>query len=71
LVHFPHVPIKEVDYDRAAEGFNVCRREGIAAGAIDMLICAIALRIEAPVHTTDADFARYAGALGITLFERA
>jgi predicted nucleic acid-binding protein len=57
-----------IDHDRAAESFNACRARGIAAGDIDMLICALAIRHRLPIFTADADLKRYAKVLPIRLY---
>lgn len=64
---FPDLPLASVDYERAAEFFNTCRRRGVAASAIDLLICAASARYEVPIYTTDADFRRYAAVLKLRL----
>lgn len=64
---FPDQPLAEVDYESAAEMSNRCRAAGIASAAIDVLICAASVRLEAAILTTDPDFARYAAVLPITL----
>ena len=48
------------DYDEAAICANRCIAAGIASSAVDMLICAVAIRLDAPILTTDQDFVRYA-----------
>ena len=69
LANFPHLMIEEIDYDHAAECYNLCRRAGVAATSVDMLICAVALRADIPVLTLDADFKRYAAIIGVTLYD--
>ncbi len=69
LRHFPYIPVLDGDYDAAASCFNLCRRAGVSAGAIDMLLCAVALRAEVTLMTCDADFVRYADVLDLALFE--
>lgn len=59
LSPFPLLEILPPDYDRAAAFFNACRRHGVTGSAVDMLVCAVASRVGAPVFTTDPDFARY------------
>lgn len=66
---FPHLTIVPEDYDRAARCFSTCRSQGIAGTPIDMLICAVAIRVGVPVYTTDADFSRYARILAVELHE--
>jgi predicted nucleic acid-binding protein len=56
---FPNVGLDSVDYEEAARISSDCRRTGIATSAIDMLICAVCLRNDWDVFTTDRDFERY------------
>ena len=53
----------------AADFFNACSAAGIAAGAVDMMICVAANLHDVPVFSTDPDFQRYARYLPITLHE--
>jgi len=69
LSDFPHLGIDVVDYDRAAEFFNVCRAQGITGGPIDMLISAVAYRYEVPIFSQDTDFMRYARHLPLRLHQ--
>lgn len=64
---FPDVDVGTVDHESAAEAFNRCRAKGVAGSPVELLICAVAIRLEAPVFTTDADFAGYARHLSIRL----
>ena len=56
------------DYEEAARMHNQCRTKGITGSTIDFLICAVAQRRSWQVFTTDRDFERYAGLLGLELF---
>ncbi len=67
LGDFRYVEILATDYDQAACFFNRCRSHGIAGTAVDLLICAVAHRVDIPVFTTDGDFRRYAPHVGIRL----
>jgi predicted nucleic acid-binding protein len=67
LADFPNLGIDAVDYDRAAEFFNVCRAQGITGGPIDMLISAVAYRHHVPVFSGDTDYVRYAQHLPLRL----
>jgi hypothetical protein len=58
------------DFERAAEHFNTCRARGIQGSNTDFLICAAAERRRFPILTTDADFARFAKVLPISLHGR-
>lgn len=68
LGDFRMLTISLLDYDQAAAHYNRCRARGIAATAVDMLICALADRYRLPVMTTDRDFLRYRDCLEIDLY---
>jgi predicted nucleic acid-binding protein len=55
------------DYEEAARMSNQCRTKGVAGSAIDFLICAAAGRRGWQIFTTDRDFERYAGVVGVKL----
>lgn len=55
------------DFERAAEHYNLCRGRGVQGSNTDFLICSVAERRQFPILTTDADFARFARVLPITL----
>jgi predicted nucleic acid-binding protein len=55
------------DYEAAAQAYNICESKGIAASAVDMLICAVAQRRGMSIFTTDPDFERYAQVLPLKL----
>lgn len=59
LNDMPHLATTLAEYDQAAEYFNFCSARGVAATAIDMLICATAVRNRIPVFSVDGDFRRY------------
>ena len=69
LKAFPDLPLETVDFERAAEFFNICRRNGIQGSNTDFLICAVAERYDLAIFTTDNDFDNYRALLPITLFE--
>ena len=56
LAEIPNLPLDEEDDENAAAYYNICRQRGIQATAIDLLICAVAVRHELKVFTTDTDF---------------
>lgn len=68
LRDFPDTPVLTEDYEEAARASNRCRSSGVAASPVDMLICAVALRLDWEVFTEDQDFSRYRRLLGIRLF---
>lgn len=65
---FPYLRVSLQDHDRAAECFNACRAGGVAGTAVDMLICAVALRHDLPIMSLDADYRHYSSCLSIRLF---
>jgi len=63
------VPTLNDDYVAAAELSNICRCKGVQGSPIDFLICAIAIRSNLPIMTTDKDFLEYAKHIPIRLVE--
>ena len=60
MAHFPRLFAHEEDHRLAAEIVNKCQSGGIAAGTMDALIAAQAIRAGAEVLTADRDFTRIA-----------
>ena len=69
LSFFEDTPLKDTDYELAAELCNQCRKKGIQGSHIDFLICAVAKKIDVPIFTTDKDFSRYQKAISIKLYK--
>lgn len=69
LSYFPNILMKRKDYEKAAEFYNLCRRNGIIGSHGDMLICAAAYRRGLAILTTDPDFQYYARHLPINLLD--
>lgn len=67
LRSFEDEPLEPEDYEEAARCNNRCRAAGVAVTAVDILICAVAMRRGFEISTTDPDFKRYAERLPITL----
>lgn len=67
LTAFPDLPILMEDYVTAAAYFNLCRSRGVQGSNTDFLICAVAVRMQVAVFTTDQDFAHFAKHLPLTL----
>ena len=65
---FPDQYLQINDYEKAAEFFNACRRQGIQGSNTDFLICAAAANRNYAIFTTDHDFSRFRAAVGVTLF---
>jgi hypothetical protein len=53
---FNDLSINELDYERAAEFSNSCRRAGVQGSHIDFLICSAAAGNSAAILSTDKDF---------------
>lgn len=68
LRDFPDTPVATVDYEEAVRAANQCRRAGIPTSLVDMLVCAIALRHDWEIFSTDRDFTHYRNVLKIRLF---
>ena len=64
---FPDVTLGVADYEEAAVCFNRCRSKGVQGSNTDFLLCALALRMNAAILTTDGDFGSFARILQITL----
>lgn len=60
---FPDELIGTADYEAAAKASNDCRARGIAVSAVDILICAVAMKRGLLIFTTDPDFRTYARVL--------
>ena len=60
---FPDQPLEGADFEYAAQLSNQCRRTGVTGSVVDLLICAIAVKRNWPVFTTDQDFRNYAEVL--------
>jgi predicted nucleic acid-binding protein len=63
----PDVALDGSDYEEAASCFNRCRSKGVQGSNTDFLLCAVALRLDAGILTTDKDFERFARILQVKL----
>jgi len=68
LQNFSDEDIEIEDYEEAARCSNRCRARGVAATAIDILICAFAVRRNYSLFADDNDFAKYADVLNLNLY---
>lgn len=64
---FIDFPLDPVDYERASEFYNTCRKKGVQGSHIDFLICAAAFNNELSIFTVDKDFERFSQSLDIEL----
>jgi len=69
LSYFPNEPTIDVDYETAAEYSNLCRRNGIQGSHADFLICAVAIRMNMKIYTSDKDFHHYSRHLALQLHD--
>ena len=69
LAAFLDVPLAAEDYVTAAKFYNLCRAKGIQGSNTDFLICAVAVRHDLSVFTTDGDFPHFAKCLPIVLHD--
>jgi predicted nucleic acid-binding protein len=68
LNYFDNEPVLDADYIEAARFSNHCRQKGIQGSHIDFLMCAVSVRLEAEILTTDKDFIFYQEHLPIKLY---
>ena len=66
---FVDLPLTAEDYVTAAKFYNLCRAKGIQGSNTDFLICAVAVRHDLSVFTTEGDFPHFAKCLPIVLHE--
>lgn len=64
---FDDLALDALDYEEAATCFNRCRAKGRQGSNTDFLICAVSLRRDLAVLTTDADFEGFARVLHVKL----
>jgi predicted nucleic acid-binding protein len=69
IAAFPDIPLETADHIMAAQFFNTCRAKGIQGSNTDFLICAVAVRRQLSIFTTDGDFPHFAKHLPILLQE--
>ncbi len=55
--------IASADYIQAARMFNTCQDHGVGCGPIDMLLCAVAARLQCDILTCDQGLRRCADVL--------
>jgi predicted nucleic acid-binding protein len=64
---FPDVALDESDHEEAATCFNQCRSRGLQGSNTDFLMCAVSLRRDVAILTTDRGFDGFAKVLGFEL----
>ncbi len=68
LRSFPDEVIDPSDYEEAAKAGNRCRTKGVAVSIVDILLCAVAIKRQWAVFTTDPDFSNYAKVLPLRTY---
>jgi predicted nucleic acid-binding protein len=69
LAAFPDLPIEAEDHELAASYYDLCRSKGIQGSNTGFLICAVGVRHQLEIYTTDADFGLFARFLPIVLHQ--
>jgi predicted nucleic acid-binding protein len=67
LRSFPDEVVDTSDYEDAAKGGNNCRAKGVVVSIADILLCAVAIKREWAIFTTDPDFSNYARVLPLRI----
>ena len=65
---FPDELVYTEDHESAARANNDCRSKGISVTAVDILLCAVAMRRGWAVFASDPDFQHYAKVLPLKLY---
>ena len=68
LQAFLDEPLNTLDYEEAARANNQCRVKGVSVTAVDILLCAVAIRREWAIFSADPDFHHYRSVLPLTLY---
>ena len=68
LRDFPDTPVSTEDHEDAARASNRCRSAGVATSPVDMLLCALSLRHNWEIFTTDRDFIQYGRVVPLRMF---
>ncbi len=68
LSAFPDLQLETIDFELAAEFYNLARGKGIQGSNTDFLICSLAHRYKMSIFTTDKDFEQYSSVFPIKLY---
>lgn len=68
LRFFPDISLETEDFEKAAEFYNICRKNGVQGSNTDFLICAAAHNHNLSIFTTDKDFNNFAKYLPISFY---
>lgn len=64
---FPDEAMDTMDYEDAAKASNLCRAKGVVVSIVDILLCAVGMKREWAIFTTDPDFSHYGRVLPISI----
>lgn len=67
LRSFPDEVVDTSDHEEAAKAGNRCRAKGIVVSIVDILLCAVAIKRQWAIFTTDPDFSNYARVLPVRI----
>ncbi len=62
LGSFPDQVVDTSDYEEAAKAGYRCRAKGVVVSIVDVLLCAVAIKRQWAIFTTDPDFSNYKSA---------
>jgi len=68
LRSFPDEVVDTSDHEEAAKAGNRCRAKGVAVSIVDILLCAVAIKRQWAIFTTDPDFSNYAKVLPLRIY---
>ncbi len=68
LSEFPDLSLETVDYEKAAEFFNINRKNGIQGSNTDFLICSVAYHRDLEIFTANKDFEQFRRHIPIKLY---
>jgi predicted nucleic acid-binding protein len=68
LAAFPDLPLETIDFEQAAEFFNISQRHGIQGSNTDFLICSVSYRRNLEIFTADKDFLEFQKCIPINLY---
>src|SRR5260370_37483013 len=67
LRSFPNEVVDTSDYEEPAKAGNRCRSKGVVVSIVDILLCAVAIKRQWAIFTTDPDFSNYAKVLPLRI----
>jgi len=68
LSEFPDLPLETIDFEKAAEFFNINKKNGIQGSNTDFLICSAAYHRDLEIFTANKDFEQFQKHIPIKLY---